>query len=82
MQQDGRPYIRSVSAGPAEDDPRSKGFNFAAVSVFDSLADMRYYDNGCAAHVELRTFARSVSEGAMVVYFEDATGQKETESTA
>ncbi|CAK7235120.1 hypothetical protein SEUCBS140593_009175 [Sporothrix eucalyptigena] len=72
---DGKPYIRSVRAGPAKDDPRSKGFTFAAISVFDSLADMQYYDNGCAAHAELRSFAQSVHEGAMVVYFEDVLGE-------
>ncbi|CAK7221621.1 hypothetical protein SBRCBS47491_004591 [Sporothrix bragantina] len=74
---DGKPYIRSVRAGPAKDDPRSKGFTFAAISVFDSLADMQYYDSGCAAHAELRSFAQSVHEGAMVVYFEDAIGAEE-----
>ncbi|KIH89736.1 stress responsive A/B barrel domain protein [Sporothrix brasiliensis 5110] len=68
----GAPYIRSVKAGPALADARSQGFTFAAISVFDSLEDMQYYDKGCAAHAELRTFAQSVHEGAMVVYFEDA----------
>lgn len=70
--QNGQPYIRSVRAGPAKADPRSQGYTFAAISVFDSLEDMQYYDNGCAAHAELRGFAQSVHEGAMVVYFEDA----------
>ncbi|KJR81595.1 stress responsive A/B barrel domain protein [Sporothrix schenckii 1099-18] len=70
--QNGAPYIRSVKAGPALADARSQGFTFAAISVFDSLEDMQYYDKGCTAHAELRTFAQSVHEGAMVVYFEDA----------
>ncbi|CAK7232330.1 hypothetical protein SCUCBS95973_008223 [Sporothrix curviconia] len=76
---DGKPYIRSVRAGPAKDDPRSKGFTFAAISIFDSLADMQYYDNSCPAHAELRNFAQSVHEGGMVVYFEDAIGAEEAQ---
>ncbi|KHN93829.1 stress responsive A/B barrel domain-containing protein [Metarhizium album ARSEF 1941] len=67
----GKPYIRSVVAGPAEPDQRAQGFTFAAVSVFSSAADMAYYDGECAAHAELRAFARTVHSGAMVVFFEN-----------
>jgi hypothetical protein len=72
MVQNGKPYIRSVRAGPTKADTRSQGYTFSAISVFDSVEDMTYYDNECKAHQELRAFARSVSQGAMVVYFEDA----------
>lgn len=69
--QDGKPYIRSVKAGPCKEDQRSQGFTFSAISTFDSVEDMAYYDNGCAAHAELRTFVRSVHQGMMMVYFEN-----------
>jgi hypothetical protein len=36
---------------------------------------MEYYDNGCAAHAELREFAKTVHNGAMMVYFEDGVAQ-------
>ncbi|KAL1889574.1 hypothetical protein Sste5346_008823 [Sporothrix stenoceras] len=71
----GKPYIRSVKAGPAKDDPRSQGYTFAAISTFDSLEDMRYYDDGCEAHAELRSYVQSVHNGAMCVYFEDAVAE-------
>lgn len=73
--QDGKPYIKSVKAGPAKPDQRAQGFTFAAISVFDSVKDMEYYDNECAAHAELRAFAKNVHSGAMMVYFEDGVAQ-------
>lgn len=70
-QQDGKPYIISVKAGPTFDDQRRQGFTFAAQSVFASEEDMKYYDNGCAAHAELKEYAKTVHQGIMMVYFED-----------
>ncbi|XXG99998.1 hypothetical protein Hte_006340 [Hypoxylon texense] len=67
---DGKPYILSVSAGEAFPDDRAKGFTIAVVSVFASEEDMVYYDDQCAAHAELKAFARTVHQGAMMVYFE------------
>ncbi|KAI8933322.1 hypothetical protein NX059_009946 [Plenodomus lindquistii] len=55
------PYILSVEAGTTQQDARAQGFTIAATSVFESEEDLRYYDEGCEAHAELRGFARSVS---------------------
>lgn len=30
---------------------------------------MKYYDDGCETHAELRKFVRTVHEGMMMVYF-------------
>ncbi|KAJ6441605.1 stress responsive A/B barrel domain-containing protein [Purpureocillium lavendulum] len=68
---DGKPYILSVTAGNAKPDQRAQGFTFAAISVFSSVEDMVYYDNECAAHAELKAFAKTVHQGAMMVYFEN-----------
>jgi hypothetical protein len=69
--QDGKPYIRSVRAGRAKLDQRAQGFTIAVISVFDSVEDMTYYDNECAAHAELKAFAKTVHQGAMMVFFEN-----------
>lgn len=69
--QHGKPYIISVTAGEAKPDQRAQGFTFAAISVFSSVDDMVYYDNECAAHAELKAFAKTVHQGAMMVYFEN-----------
>ncbi|EFY91861.1 stress responsive A/B barrel domain-containing protein [Metarhizium acridum CQMa 102] len=68
---DGKPYIQSVTAGPTKPDQRAQGFTFAAISVFKSLDDMEYYDNGCAAHAQLKEFAKKAHSGAMMVYLEN-----------
>ncbi|TWU77412.1 hypothetical protein ED733_006425 [Metarhizium rileyi] len=70
--QDGKPYIQSVTAGPTKADQRAQGFTFAAISVFGSLDDMAYYDDECAAHAELKAFAKTVHSGAMMVFLENA----------
>ncbi|KAH6677262.1 hypothetical protein B0J14DRAFT_583839 [Halenospora varia] len=66
----GSPYILSVSAGPAFADQRSQGYTVAVVSVFTSKEDMVYYDDECEAHKSLKAVAKSVHQGAMMVYFE------------
>ncbi|KAH7021490.1 uncharacterized protein B0I36DRAFT_377321 [Microdochium trichocladiopsis] len=68
---DGKPYIRSVTAGKAKNDQRAQGYTVAVVSVFESEADMVYYDNECAAHQNLKAFAKTVHHGAMMVFFEN-----------
>jgi hypothetical protein len=40
-------------------------------SRFRTEEDMKYYDDGCVTHAELKRFAKSVHEGAMMVYFKD-----------
>lgn len=32
---------------------------------------MKYYDNGCTAHAELKEYVKTVHQGIMMVYFED-----------
>lgn len=68
---DGKPYILSVTAGRAKPDQRAQGFTLAVVSVFSSEADMKYYDEQCAAHAELKVFAKTANQGVMMVYFEN-----------
>ncbi|KAF5632716.1 stress responsive A B barrel domain protein [Fusarium sp. NRRL 52700] len=68
---DGKPYIVSVQAGKAKADQRSQGFTIVAISTFASQEDFNYYDTQCAAHLELRTFAKSVNEGVAMIYFEN-----------
>ncbi|RKL02386.1 hypothetical protein BFJ68_g11941 [Fusarium oxysporum] len=66
-----KPYIVSVQAGKAKADQRSQGFTIVAISTFASQEDFNYYDTQCAAHLELRTFAKSVNEGVAMIYFEN-----------
>ncbi|CAI6101126.1 unnamed protein product [Clonostachys chloroleuca] len=68
---DGKPYILSVTAGTAKPDQRAQGFTIAVISVFSSVDGMVYYDNECAAHAELKSFAKTVHQGAMMVFFEN-----------
>ncbi|KAL0930526.1 stress responsive a b barrel domain-containing protein [Colletotrichum truncatum] len=67
----GKPYILSVKAGLAVADQRAQGFTVAAVSTFASAEDMAFYDNECAAHAELKAFAKGAHEGFAMVYFKD-----------
>ncbi|KAL7795894.1 hypothetical protein V8C37DRAFT_32540 [Trichoderma ceciliae] len=67
---DGKPYILSVAAGPAEPDQRSQGFTFVAKSEFASFEDMKYYDDECPAHQALKKVAFTLGvEGILTVYF-------------
>ncbi|KAM6476752.1 stress responsive A/B barrel domain-containing protein [Trichoderma sp. SZMC 28011] len=68
---DNKPYILSVTAGSTKPDQRAQGFTVAAHSEFNSLDDMVYYDNDCAAHAELKAFAKTVHQGVMMVYYEN-----------
>ncbi|KAF2441930.1 stress responsive A/B barrel domain-containing protein [Karstenula rhodostoma CBS 690.94] len=72
---DGNPYLLSVTAGPTFEDPRSQGFNFAAISKFKNKEDMVYYDEECAAHAALKAFAKDVIQGIMMVYLEDGAAE-------
>ncbi|KJZ75923.1 hypothetical protein HIM_04747 [Hirsutella minnesotensis 3608] len=70
---DGKPYILSLAVGPAEDDPRSQGFTLVCETQFASLADMKYYDDECAAHQKLKAAAKDLTiDGIMTVYFTPA----------
>lgn len=69
---DGKPYIISATVGPTFDDVRNQGYTLAALSVFASVEDMKYYDDECAAHGELKKVAKTLHKGAMMVYFQSA----------
>ena len=69
---DGKPYIISATVGPTFDDARNQGYTLAALSVFSSVEDMKYYDNECAAHAALKNVAKTLHQGAMMVYFANA----------
>lgn len=69
---DGKPYIISAVVGPAYKDVRNQGYTLAAVSTFASVEDMKYYDDDCAAHAELKKVAKTLHQGAMMVYFQNA----------
>jgi len=45
-----------VNATKSIDDPRRQGFKVVAVTKFDSLEDMKYYDEECMAHKKLKKF--------------------------
>ncbi|TFB00690.1 hypothetical protein CCMA1212_007131 [Trichoderma ghanense] len=67
---DGKPYILSIAAGPAEPDQRSQGYTFVAKSEFASLDDMKFYDAECPAHQALKKTALTLGvEGVLTVYF-------------
>ncbi|KAH8654470.1 hypothetical protein BGZ60DRAFT_386383 [Tricladium varicosporioides] len=68
---DNKPYILSLQAGPAKEDARSQGFTLVAKSEFKDLTDMKYYDEECEAHKELKVHAKGYGvEGIMTVYYE------------
>ncbi|KAL3954758.1 hypothetical protein ACCO45_010321 [Purpureocillium lilacinum] len=69
-QRNGAPYILSLTAGVAEADPRSNGFTVVAKTEFANLDDMKYYDNECKAHQDLKAAAKGLTiEGIQTVYF-------------
>lgn len=72
-QQDGKQYIRSVRAGSTYDDPRRQGFTLAVISEFDSVDDMKYYDEDCQAHAKLKSVAKDLHQGIMMTFFESVT---------
>ncbi|KAM3562740.1 hypothetical protein MY1884_001642 [Beauveria asiatica] len=68
--QDGKPYIKSLIVGSAEEDPRSQGYTVVCKTEFASMDDMRFYDDGCPAHSEFKATARGLGvEGIMTTYF-------------
>ncbi|GAW23312.1 hypothetical protein ANO14919_128680 [Xylariales sp. No.14919] len=51
---DGKPYILSMKTGTTMRDQRSRGWTVVSQAEFASVEDMRYYDEECKAHAELR----------------------------
>ncbi|EYE93760.1 Dabb family protein [Aspergillus glaucus CBS 516.65] len=67
---DGKPYISNAAVGASFDDPRTHGYNLSVKMTFQSLDDMRYYDNDCEAHKALKAVAVPVKEDLLTTYFE------------
>lgn len=62
-EQDGRPYILSCNATSPINDPRAQGYNLLAHTTFESQADVKYYDEECEAHKELKAGAKGKVAG-------------------
>ncbi|CAK4030676.1 Hypothetical predicted protein [Lecanosticta acicola] len=56
-QKDGKPYVLSVNAYPLVSDPRNQGYNVSAVTIFKDMEDVKYYDDQCEAHKNLKAWA-------------------------
>ncbi|KAF3040026.1 hypothetical protein E8E11_005499 [Didymella keratinophila] len=69
---DGKPYIQQATAHQPYDDPRSQGYTLVARTVFNSKADMDYYDNECEAHAAIKTFIKPKVGGPPLVVYMDA----------
>ncbi|QDS75186.1 hypothetical protein FKW77_008571 [Venturia effusa] len=68
---DGKPYILSSNAYRLLPDPRSQGYSIAAQTTFASVEDMKYYDEECAAHKELKDIVKPKAAGPpLMVYGE------------
>lgn len=56
--------------GPAEADPRSQGYTLVSKTEFASMEDMKFYDDECPAHNELKGLVKTLGvDGIMTVYF-------------
>lgn len=56
--------------GAADEDARSQGYTFVSKTEFASMDDMKYYDSGCKAHDDLKTFVKTLDvKGVLTVYF-------------
>ncbi|KAI0197922.1 hypothetical protein F4808DRAFT_437554 [Astrocystis sublimbata] len=75
-QRNGRPYILSMVAGPAEEGPRTEGYTFVNKTEFASMDDMKYYEGECPAHAKvLKVLGEITIDGMMTVFFKpQATG--------
>ncbi|KAF5675242.1 stress responsive A B barrel domain-containing protein [Fusarium heterosporum] len=71
QQRDGKPYILSMVVGAADEDARSQGYTFVSKTEFANHDDMKYYDEDCKAHQDLKDFVKSSLgvQGMMTVYF-------------
>ncbi|KAH7157526.1 hypothetical protein B0J13DRAFT_581656 [Dactylonectria estremocensis] len=70
---DGKPYILSMVVGPAEDDARAQGYTLVSKTEFASMDDMKFYDDACTAHNDLKTFVKTLAvDGVLTVFFKPA----------
>lgn len=81
IQQNGKPYILSLEAGPLFTDPRStptghsSGYTFVSKTTFASKEDFDFYDTECEAHKWLKAQAKTLTsiEGPpLMTYFTPA----------
>lgn len=74
VSKDGKPYIAYMCAGIAQDDARAKGYTIVAQSKFHSLEDMKFYEDSCPAHEQLKVTAKGLGplEPPLTVYFDGA----------
>ncbi|CAG8979904.1 hypothetical protein HYALB_00011268 [Hymenoscyphus albidus] len=74
QRKDGKPYILSMEAGPANGHVRDQGFNFVAKNVFKDKADMEFFEVECEGHKGFRAYLKAkapvVEGGLMVCWFE------------
>ncbi|KAF1363072.1 hypothetical protein EJ07DRAFT_152593 [Lizonia empirigonia] len=64
---DGKPYIQQATAHQPYDDPRSQGYTLVARTVFNSKADMDFFDNECEAHTAIKLFIKPKVGGPPLV---------------
>jgi hypothetical protein len=72
LSQDGKPYILSMEAGEARGSVRDQGYTFVTKSVFESMSDMKFYEDECPAHREYKVFLKEKApvSGLMSLNFE------------
>lgn len=71
--QDGKPYIAYLCAGLSNpEDPRNKGYTVISQTKFRSLDDMKFYDDKCTAHQQLKALVKDLGpeEPPLTVYFD------------
>lgn len=54
------------------EDPRSQGFTIAAKTNFESVEDMKYYDEQCEAHNALKGAVKPLVMGPPMMFYMDA----------
>jgi hypothetical protein len=64
--------VKEATAHQPYDDPRSQGYTLVARTVFDSKADMDFYDNECEAHTAIKAFIKPKVAGPPLVVYMDA----------
>ncbi|KAK4947314.1 hypothetical protein LTR10_013682 [Elasticomyces elasticus] len=70
-QKNGAPYIFSNEASRVlnSSEERAQGFTVIAITTFDSMEDVEYYDKECAAHKKLREFIATRRTGFATLHF-------------
>ncbi|RDA91216.1 hypothetical protein CP533_3410 [Ophiocordyceps camponoti-saundersi (nom. inval.)] len=63
--------LLATNTKATEQDSRSQGFTVVSKTEFASIDDMRYFDDECKAHQDVKAFvAKSLTvEGVMTAYF-------------